>query len=1396
MLRNILRKRLPSTQQKRLPGFGSRWRKRVLILASVLAALFVLGHLGVRFILWPQIEKSKPTLERLISARLGAKVSMDDVQVSWTGIRPSFEIKGLRFIDPTASQNPPPLLIENIQGELSWLSFYHLAPYFHDISLDHVRLYAQRDTNGVISVAGIPIHDRPNDFSTENWLLAQDDIQVSNATIFWQDQKGRKLKTEINVQNFRLSNGVRRHEGELKATTPWSPKAINIRASFNHHLAGQAGNWRDWSGNFTWDLSDLNLGQLADDIVLPLQDLAGKVDTKGSLQLNGGKIDSSDIHLLANELRIQLNKDEDALSFGRLETELVQKNDRGINSITTKSLAWRNSNTPANLPLDNLSPITFRWKPPTDGGEIKEFGFSSSKIKVEDASLFALNLPLPKKIHQWIKAADANGQLENVEINWSENSSAFSNLPISGNWFASSKLDFDVRANLISISFKGVSPSIPSVSNLSGNLSGDQKQGSLTLNSKNLGFELNDFLSSPNTALDSAKGEVSWTKQKGGWLIVAKKMALSNSEIDTKFNLSYFIGGPKQADQMTLDMDFAKAKLATAHRYLPVSMDKESRQYLSKAFESGDIQNGSLHIKGNPDDVPFPAGKTGELSLKLPFTKASFKPAPLLPTRQGVWSTFNNVNGTISMKQSTLNVDIDTANYRKVTLTNVASQIPNLSAKNLTLSIHGLVSGEGSEIMEYLAASPAGVQNPNLVKKLSVYGPINLDLGLTIPLSGEAETKVDAKLTLPGNAVKWGEIPPFENLKGKVRITETNPEFEDITANFLGGAFNISSASSSSENTSFKVNGDISANFIKSYLLANFRSQLNPALINAMSGSATYNGLVNFNKDGSQTSLKIDLRNWASSAPAPVQKSLGAAMAGQLSFRTYPSKKNNAALADWNVNIGEQYFMQGNIGPDKLIRNALGIGAAATLPQQGFAVHLVNNEINLDSWLGFLSAGKLDKKGFKEAGKNPSDSNVQISAQIKKLIALDRDWSDFNFSSTEKNNIWQLRFNTPDLAGQMQWHPSNQEHPSGFISGKLARLKIPDQKNETNESTKENILGKSGSADKSGSQRALANPNQIPSLDLLIDDLSWSKANLGSVKIKSTTTQDLLKVDSIRISNPQGDSVITGQWTGKTINNPDKSKVSIDMSIKDAGTIVARWGNPKSLEGGSGKLSAKLTWSSPLFFPAFDTLSGTASLNLAQGRLLEVNSEGAKLLDVLSLQSLFRFATLDLKGSLGNLATQGTAFSSISSEFDITQGIAQTKQFTMILDQARVAMTGQIDIPKETQDLRITIFPTIDATGGSLAAFVINPIVGLGAVLGQYLITNQINRTMQTDYLVQGSWDKPEVIPLDQKGQPLDANTMNTIRTKNLLKEQNKPNLPNVQPSNSNNTLAPSTLSN
>ena len=59
MLENIIPPRLKGVFNKDPQISGKAWHQRALILIALVAAVFVIGHLGVRFILWPQIEKSK-----------------------------------------------------------------------------------------------------------------------------------------------------------------------------------------------------------------------------------------------------------------------------------------------------------------------------------------------------------------------------------------------------------------------------------------------------------------------------------------------------------------------------------------------------------------------------------------------------------------------------------------------------------------------------------------------------------------------------------------------------------------------------------------------------------------------------------------------------------------------------------------------------------------------------------------------------------------------------------------------------------------------------------------------------------------------------------------------------------------------------------------------------------------------------------------------------------------------------------------------------------------------------------------------------------------------------------------------------------------------------------------
>ncbi|WP_231970092.1 YhdP family protein [Polynucleobacter necessarius] len=1378
MLQNIVPPRLKAALAKRPQGASRAWRKRALILAGALLTLFVLANAGVRFIVWPPLEQSTASVERLISARIGADVSMDSLQVSWTGIRPNFEIEGLRFNGPDTTK--PLLFIQKINGQLSWSSFYHLAPFFHELNLEGAEIYAQRDQKGIITIAGISIDGKPNDYSAENWLFSQNEIHISDVKLLWDDQLKKRASTSIDIQSLSLSNGMRSHTGSLSALTPWTKGPVLLEIDLVHHIGGQAGNWRDWIGTISWNLNALQLGQIAKAFTLPLNTLEGVMSSSGKLKIDNSKPDGGEIYLAADNLTIQLSKNEDAIALGRLETKLAQETEGGMIAVTTKSFAWRDTESPATSPLENLSPMTFRWRPPAADGEIKEFGFSSPKILVEDIALFALNLPLSKKVHQWIKVSRADGELQNLDISWSESKSPMSALNIPSGWFKSNKVDFTVSGKLVDVSFIGINKTMPSAYKLSGFLSADQNKGSFSVESSGLELEINDLLVDPKIKLDKASGQVSWSKQKGNLAINATQLTLSNPEITTTLDLNYLIGESKKPDYMTLDMGFAQANLKTAYRYLPVGMGAEAKAYLSKAFDAGIITKGSLHIKGDPNAVPFSQMGTGEFTLNLPVIDATFSPVPTSSPGQGIWRAFNKVNGVINMQNANFSVDIDQASYKQVALSQFHAEIPSVSAKQLMLTVNGEAEGDAPQLLDYLFSSPVGKRQIELEKNLKVTGRTNLNLGLKIPLSGSGDTATNIQLSFPGNRVQWADLPPFENLKGKIRITEVNPELEDITANFLGGAIQIASAATNQDNQNYKISGDVSASFIKDYFATDTAVEAFP-ILQAMSGVARYDGTIHFNKGNSETNLKIDMRDWSSAAPLPVKKQAGAALSGQLILKTFAKTKTNSNRLSWNGKIGHSYFIQGAIASDDTIRHAVGIGTPAIPPQQGFQLNVVSNELNLDVWQDFLS--QQNRKKATSSTNASSTNSIQVSAQVKQLTLLDRIWQDLNITANNKNSAWQLRLRgSPQVAGNIQYQPTTQSQGS-LISGRLARLKVPEKVIAIAQPSNQNK--------KISVSKNKIEPGSVPSIDLTIDAFDWNKAHLGQVKIKTRTTGNVLNIDSVQFNNPQGSSTTTGSWVGGTQNTSAHTNLNVDLDIKDAGQIIGHWTNQKSVEGGQGNLKVNANWDGSPFNPQYDTLAGKASLSLQKGRFLEVNTSGAKLLDVLSLQSLFRFATLDLQGSVGNIVTKGTPFNSIDASFDINAGVAQTKQFNMSLDQARVALNGQINIPKQTQDLRVTIFPTIDATAGSLAAFAINPIVGLGALVGQYLITSQINRNLQSDYLVQGSWDNPEVIPLDQKGQPVDSKTLETIHSKDLLKEQTKPGSskgPQSTPSNINNS--------
>ncbi len=227
-----------------------------------------------------------------------------------------------------------------------------------------------------------------------------------------------------------------------------------------------------------------------------------------------------------------------------------------------------------------------------------------------------------------------------------------------------------------------------------------------------------------------------------------------------------------------------------------------------------------------------------------------------------------------------------------------------------------------------------------------------------------------------------------------------------------------------------------------------------------------------------------------------------------------------------------------------------------------------------------------------------------------------------------------------------------------------------------------------------------------------------------------------LLLDNLLLTNPDGTVKMTGKWQAV----PEQTQVNLRIDISDAGKILSRSGYPESLKDGSGSLDSELHWTGAPDSFNYSKLNGTLHLNVGKGRFLKVDPGAAKLLGVLSLQSIPKRITLDFT----DVFSGGFQFDSITGNAQISNGLLQTGDMTLTGAAAKITMTGQVDMNRETQELKVRIMPTI-GDNVSLLSFAAGPAVGVGVLLANKLLRDPLDKLVSFEYNVSGSWAEPKV---------------------------------------------------
>ncbi len=353
-----------------------------------------------------------------------------------------------------------------------------------------------------------------------------------------------------------------------------------------------------------------------------------------------------------------------------------------------------------------------------------------------------------------------------------------------------------------------------------------------------------------------------------------------------------------------------------------------------------------------------------------------------------------------------------------------------------------------------------------------------------------------------------------------------------------------------------------------------------------------------------------------------------------------------------------------------------------------------------------------------------------LSVRADQLTFSGRTFNGVVLGGSRVGPLWRANVDALELSGYGEGRQPGASG-AGSVYARLARLQLPPSAATEVE-------------------RLLQQPRSVPALDIAVDDLTLGERHLGRVEVQAVNRggaghASVWQLTRLQATLPEARLSATGNWAADPEasgpNPPHKAALDFTLDVSDADALLTRFGQPGTVRGGKGSIVGQFAWlGSPLAL-AYPSLSGQLKADFERGQFLKAEPGAAKLLGVLSLQALPRRLALDFR----DVFSQGFAFDFVRGDARIERGVVFTNNLQMKGVNAAVLMEGSANLARETQDLKVVVVPDLNAGTASLIATVINPAIGLGTFLAQFLLRQPLQEAATQQFQITGSWADPQV---------------------------------------------------
>jgi uncharacterized protein (TIGR02099 family) len=1324
----------------------------------------------------PRIGDFRPRLEVEASRALGVAVRIGNISAHSGGWIPSFELTEVSLLD---RHGRTALRLPRVVAAFSPRSLWNLG--FEQLVIDGAELDIRRSADGQLQIAGLALADSADGRSAfGNWAFAQTELVLRGGLLRWTDETRGAPPLVLTDVEAVLRNPGQRHLMRIDATPPaaWGER-FSLRARLRQPLLSGSGSpWQSWTGQLYSEFSRADVSQLRQ-YLSPEQFGVDLRSGQGALRvwadLANGQITGASADLALTGFSSQLARDLQPLTLASLAGRFSGQRRANGFDFQTEGLSFKASDGLL-WPGGNVA-LTH-----TDGEARRpaKTELKASQLDLATLASLAKQLPLDAASHSLLGSFAPKGLLEHVEASWFSSVSAPLTLKASGRVTG---LGLTAQADSASTPTRPL-PGRPGLENAVVDFNLTQDGGQAQLQIAQGALEFPGVFEQPRVLVNSLSTDLHWKRSGAQLELQLHKLRFANADAEGQAELRWTstqgaAGSVPSRQPGVLDLQgsVSRADASQVHRYLPLVLPESARHYVRDAVLQGRLSEVKFKVKGNLLQLPFANPKQGEFAVSAKASNVRYAYAPPLlglPTGSAaakLWPPLDALQGELLFNRQSL--DVRGAQGRVVgldglQLTRGSARIANLLEP--VVEVNASVKGPLAQGLQFINSSPVSGLLGDALQQSSANGSADLAMRLLLPLFNLDKSTAQGSLALPGNDLQFtANTPLLSRLKGSLAFTENSFRVSNAQARMLGGEIRFDggmrastgTVSSSRTNAAepieapilFRGQGNITAEGLQQARELGWLT----TLASQASGSTAYSASLGFRRGNAELSVNSSLQGMALNFPAPLNKI--AADSLPLQFDQTLLRESLAAgksvqdqlLLTLGQRVSLRYQRDLSGTEPRVLRGSIAVGLeageSAAQPANEVAANVNLQRADVDAWRRVLTAATGPKNA---AARTQNNASAAASGYLPSVLALRANQLTFEgytlhkvvLGASREGANWRANMDADELSGYAEFgQPNSATGVAGErLYARLSRLRLGTHTARDVETLLE------------------GQPAAIPALDIVVEEMELRGKKLGRLEVEAVNRGAQLlardasvrewRLNKLNIISADASLSANGHWAaGTTATQRRRVLMNFKLDVHNAGDLLQRLGMDGLVRRGKGQLEGQVGWlGSPLSLD-YPSLNGQFNVIVESGQFLKADPGIAKLLGVLSLQSLPRRLTLDFR----DVFSEGFAFDFVRGDVNIEQGQARTNNLQMKGVSAAVLMDGSADIGRETQDLRVVVIPEINAGTASLIATAINPAIGLGTFLAQLFLRRPLTEAATQEFHIDGPWSDPRITRVERK---------------------------------------------